>query len=476
MLGMMQQSQRERQAVREGLFAQMEGERLGDWSEVEAWERWEAGGGGQARPDPAARLVDAGVFGVDGGMRDGYSSLSTRDEPAEVLSGAEVRAAVMAEAQRVAEAFVGQAPMGNTGHKFTFSYLVHCAEGTVFNCQLSEFLNLLCCCLYDDFDPFTEDPFTRFEEVGPSRMFKRFLKGPGGVVVKAEPTMAVGRDYLCWELPGEWFELNGLERFARLLGMIHETGCQWHLTRLDDAFDGVGFAPEQMYKLLEAGQVRSLAQRSTLKFERKPFGSRDGKDEAGDTCNWGRRGSGDFLRCYNKRGFTRLEHECRRDRAKIIGWQMVNTPVERWHVLALGHVRDFLDLVVRPDGVNVSRCTELQPCWAEFVGQVERFKMNVADTLKKMRQRVRVTVASIDRCFRQIERRVALLVKSLPKKVVEERFKRADLKLGPKLLVRAAEWGQVLKVGCEVFGDDEVWRHLMTGGAPPGSGGGAWAT
>jgi DNA relaxase NicK len=149
------------------------------------------------------------------------------------------------------------------------------------------------------------------------------------------------------------------ELWIDLFWRLTNRGIRWNVTRLDLAFDYVPFSPEDMYEAIEAGSIRSLAKRETLRMDSSPMKVRDTGGQVGcSTLYFGSRQSHRFLRVYNRRGPTRLELECKDKRAQLIGERIFSSTPSDWFGLAVSHVRDFLDVE--------------REWWGEFVKEVER--------------------------------------------------------------------------------------------------------
>lgn len=369
-----------------------------------------------------------------------WSIQLSRTQPADFPSQMSVFEAAKCEAQRITgEVLAGLTATCNTAVKFT----THGAEVSVF-AGVEEVLNILCCEFFVDYHAFEDDPFRRFEELGPAKFYGRLLKAPGGIFVRCENKL--GASHVSVELKGEAFEVYGMVPFARFLTRVHESGVRWHLTRIDNAWDGVEFTPHKLFRELKRGNVRSLAQRDTVKWCDTPFG-----DEAGQTCYFGRRGSADHLRCYNKRETgTRLEHECRRNRAKLLGLMLVHTPLERWAEIALANLRDFVDFVKRAEGENVTRAKPLK-FWSKFVGDVQRMKVSMADLAGTVRQQVQVTTQKVQAVVKAISRRVNVLARAVGWDVMREMMQREEYRLRPSDAARADQVKTVVARAVEIY-------------------------
>jgi DNA relaxase NicK len=234
-------------------------------------------------------------------------------------------------------------------------------------------------------------------------------KGFKGVFASAlgfqlKHTPGAGREYCTFEFPGKACKAVPPEFFRLFYSVIERKEIRFNVTRIDLAFDGVSFSPEQFYQTImsdvrrkpgEKEIVRSLTQRNSLNFISEPFKDKeDGSSMGRETCYFGSRQSERYLRIYNKRGPTRLEVEFKGDRAGLVA----NALLGKYHdedqlfEIAISHLRDFIDIDL--------------PWWHEFVKSVERAYAHLHDAKevsldrkeKWMLKQVAPTYAAIDAC------------------------------------------------------------------------------
>jgi hypothetical protein len=384
----------------------------------------------------------------------------SRTMPAEVPSQACVFDAAKAEAGRVMAVFLAsQAAMSNTAVKFT----LHHAEVTVFE-GWEQVLHLLAVAMFPDFIGFTDDPLKWFEEVGPAKFYGRLLRGPCGLFVRCENK--VGPAHVSIEFKGEAFETYGMAPFARFMASVHDSGVRWHATRLDCAWDGADFSPKRVYAALKRGHFRSLAQRDTVQLRETPFG-----DDAGQTVYLGKRGSADYLRVYDRRETgTRVEHECRKGRAKLLGLMLIHTPLDRWHEVAMGNLRDFVDFVKRSPGENVTRSKPLK-FWSIFVGQVERMQVRMGDLASTVKTQSKITTQKLQSVVKAISRRVNTLARGLGWDVFKQVMHREEIRLRPSDLSRIEDVKLVLSSASQFY--EVTVEEIMLGGLAWSHGAGA---
>lgn len=194
------------------------------------------------------------------------------------------------------------------------------------------------------------------EEPYGSRIYKRRWTGEHGVTVQTDNKM--GSDEIHIRIPGQACEHLGLVNLISLSTLLN-----LKLTRLDAAIDGCPFTPRHLLTAQEMGLSRTHAQRHG--WDSNPDG---------DTFYLGSRTSDVFLRCYNRRGPTRVELELKRKHAQKFWDEMFSRPLEDFPDLFLGALRSHVDFVDTGACENISRAP-LLPFWRSFVGMVERVKL-----------------------------------------------------------------------------------------------------
>ncbi len=191
------------------------------------------------------------------------------------------------------------------------------------------------------------------------RGFDQIWFGLLGFKVYASPRRG-DVEYFEFEIPGQaceqtyWGVLQGMDDLLR-----NNYPDLYHYTRLDFAFDGLPFTPEQVEEAIASGKVRSLAKRDTLTLTRKLFEKQDNGETGTSWATFGSRFSERMIRVYNRRGFTRLELELKGKRADLVAKELLHaSDVSEWLPLAVSHLRDFVDFDA--------------PWWSEFVGGIGR--------------------------------------------------------------------------------------------------------
>ena len=180
---------------------------------------------------------------------------------------------------------------------------------------------------------------------------------------------------VCIDASGEACEQIGVDGVAWLLGLPG-----WKQTRVDVALDGVPFEPALVRDAWRGGDVRTAA-----RLPKVAQAGREGwrtsrwlDDHTGDMFTMGARQSGQFVRCYNRRGFTRLELEVKGDAAPAAAAMLAAALVDRDELafgqIVVGLLRRFVDFVDASADANISRCP-LLPWWAEVAEGVDRCRL-----------------------------------------------------------------------------------------------------
>ena len=144
------------------------------------------------------------------------------------------------------------------------------------------------------------------------------------------------------------------------------------------------FTPQDVEDAISNRQVRSLAKRETLIVHKSPFETRANGEIGTHTVEFGSRFSERMIRVYNRRGFTRLEIELKKDRADLIAKQIFNaSDVSEWWAIMISHLRDYIDFKTE--------------WWEEFVNGIGRANAIVSNPKE----------ISSERLVRWLERQVS---------------------------------------------------------------------
>jgi DNA relaxase NicK len=135
------------------------------------------------------------------------------------------------------------------------------------------------------------------------------------------------------------------------------------VTRLDAAIDYCPFTPRHLLHAQELGLSRTHAQ---------SHGWASNTD--GDTFTLGSGKSDVYLRCYDRRGFTRTELQLRRGHAQEFFAGLMSRSEAEFPELFLGSLRSFVDFVNVDACKNIFRAP-LLPFWRSFVGMVDKLRI-----------------------------------------------------------------------------------------------------
>lgn len=255
-----------------------------------------------------------------------------------------------------------------------------------------------------------DDPLLGFKEYqGKSLNFLRWFVGES-ITIHSDPDpdrprktkRAVRIEFKGQAL--ERFALADLFEFIRYVESFCEVHPRWgtrfKCTRLDWAWDGHSITPAMIDAAMDQDNLRTNVNRAydgwgRLQRSRKALSSfrivdlmdlepvKSNKHKAGSTVYLGHRTSTRMLRCYDCRGFNRLEVEFKDQRSDRILHELLESgdaAADRAASRMLEHLRAFVDFVDRSSSSNISRC-ELLPWWKEFVGQASRAVLQIPRVL-----------------------------------------------------------------------------------------------
>jgi len=147
------------------------------------------------------------------------------------------------------------------------------------------------------------------------------------------------------EIPGQACERIGHEKLSELY-QLAARDCKLVCSRIDLAFDGWDCCPLDLFDAIEGDRVKTYSDRKTLVIMASP-GEVNENGEIGTTSvTLGSRTSKRFMRCYDRHGFTRVELECKEERANLVAADvMTHNEYENAFDCALGHLRDFIEVL-----------------------------------------------------------------------------------------------------------------------------------
>ncbi len=149
---------------------------------------------------------------------------------------------------------------------------------------------------------------------------------------------------------------------------------RFQVTRLDLAWDGVPFTPEDMSQADQADLFRTYARRKTYRYEIKRHDKREDGQVGHSIFRMGSRRSTRHLRVYDAHGPVRLELECRSKRADLIARDVLIEQPDNWSDKAIPHLRDFLDIDA--------------DYWKEFIQEHARASLTIVDARTKEMSRI----------------------------------------------------------------------------------------
>ena len=239
----------------------------------------------------------------------------------------------------------------------------------------------------------------RFEQyLGPMQMvghgvpgFKTLYKALLETRLKANPIAQEGIDsqYYCFEFPGQACDAlpdKDIQEFIVTLSSLEKA----RITRLDLAWDGVPFTPEQVKAAVDKGQMRSYLRRKNMSYTVTPYEDREDGQIGTSSLRLGSRSSERMLRVYNERGPVRIELQTKSKRAYLVAMDVLIQLPEFWIDKAIGHLRDYVDFIDGSTG-------NLLPWWDEFVNNQDRAMKTISNartvTLNSMLSWVNMAVS-----------------------------------------------------------------------------------
>jgi len=263
--------------------------------------------------------------------------------------------------------------------------------------------------------------------------FQNIFKSLAGARLYGNPSGMDRKDmdthYFNIELPGQACDAipDFVFREFMMELQLHE---KFHLTRLDLAWDGVPFTPEQVKNAIANEHIRTHAMRSKVVCAESPWEQKENGEMGTSSLSIGSRSSERMLRTYDRRGPVRLEFQTRHKRATMIANDVLIHPVDQWADLAISHLRDYIDFLEKEN-------EELLPWWEKFVRENVRANKTVKDARERELDRMILWI------YHQVSPTLSVLVDVIGEKAVldlvdegrEKRGKRYDevLKLAGKL-------------------------------------------
>lgn len=214
-------------------------------------------------------------------------------------------------------------------------------------------------------------PFDWIEK-GPASRWQNILHhafGGGGVFVLQYPVKSP-IEYTVVEVRGAGCDVVGAEGLGRLIEGLEGSGWRWHTKRIDLAWDGVPFTPEQFDEAVRAGQFVS---RSMSSADRGWRNNAEGSTAYLPDVEK-RKGRNRLVRVYDRRGPVRCELELHDEDAQACVLALAGKPVQLWSRVASGYLLRTVDFRACAEGQRSNRCARL-PWWESFVGDAEKVKI-----------------------------------------------------------------------------------------------------
>ena len=151
------------------------------------------------------------------------------------------------------------------------------------------------------------------------------------------------KDYCHFEFTGSACDCVIPTHFRDFISFLQTDGVLFKVTRLDIAWDNLGFTPQEFFQAVRSDLVVTCAKRETLSIVQSPYEIREDGQIGCDTCYLGSKSSNRFVRVYNKRGGTRLEFVCRDDRAHAVTLDIFENLYGDWDFTAREHLLDYMN-------------------------------------------------------------------------------------------------------------------------------------
>lgn len=158
-----------------------------------------------------------------------------------------------------------------------------------------------------------------------------------------------GKEHCHIEIPGSACEAVIPSVFPDLVKYLTENQIRFSIKRVDFAFDGVPFTPQEFYDGLLSDNLVSLIKRDpslendSIRKSESPCALRENGEIGTATVYAGSSSSQRMVRVYNKRGDTRLELQLRDERAQAVCLDVFARAWNEWEFVVKAHLRQFID-------------------------------------------------------------------------------------------------------------------------------------
>jgi DNA relaxase NicK len=193
----------------------------------------------------------------------------------------------------------------------------------------------------------------------------------GAKVYYDHVTAKEGKNHCHIEIPGSACEAVVPSVFPDLVNFLTENQIRYSIKRVDFAFDGVPFSPQDFYEGLMSENLVSLIKRDpslendSIRVEQSPCRLRENGEVGTMTVYAGSSSSQRMVRVYNKRGDTRLELQLRDERAQAVCLDVFAHAWDEWEYTVKAHLRQFIDF-------------KLIDWWAVFVSVAPRADLKIS--------------------------------------------------------------------------------------------------
>lgn len=171
----------------------------------------------------------------------------------------------------------------------------------------------------------------------------------GAKVYYDHVTAKEGKEHCHIEIPGSACEAILPSAFPDLVNYLHGNNIRFSIKRVDFAFDGVPFTPQDFLNGLLSDNLVSLIKRDpsleneSIRKEESPCKLRENGEIGTMTVYAGSKSSDRMVRVYNKRGDTRLEFQMRDERAHAVCLDVFAHSWDEWEYTVKAHLRQFID-------------------------------------------------------------------------------------------------------------------------------------
>jgi hypothetical protein len=204
------------------------------------------------------------------------------------------------------------------------------------------------------------------------RGYKKLWVSPIGVTLYAEP---INKDqtHCHIEIKGKALDTIGQGRLIGFAKTIDREFEKWNVTRFDGAYDHSDITPHMLKAAYEDRQIRTHCRTTKWIESQAPNGV------VSSTWYLGNRGEGTerLMRCYDVRGYNRIELELRKTRADMVFKDLLKTDLTLWPKRFMEHVRDFVDVIDADTGSGNRSRADLIGWWADFVKDAEKAGMRL---------------------------------------------------------------------------------------------------